>query len=42
MFQESQNIRSDGEQVWISWSNRPILDDSGKLVEILSIGVDIT
>lgn len=42
MFQESQNIRNDGEKVWISWSNRPILDDAGHLVEILSIGVDIT
>jgi PAS domain S-box-containing protein len=42
MFQESQNIRHDGEQVWISWSNRPILDESGNLVEILSIGIDIT
>ncbi|PZV11324.1 MAG: hypothetical protein DCF20_19630 [Pseudanabaena sp.] len=42
MFQESQNIRSDGEEVWISWANCPILDDSGALVEVLSIGIDIT
>ena len=42
MFQESQNIRNDGEQVYISWSNRPILDEEGNLVEVLSIGVDIT
>ncbi len=42
MFQESKNIRNDGEQVWISWSNRPILDDDENLVEILSIGIDIT
>ena len=42
IFQESQNIRSDGEKVWISWSNRPILDEEENLIEILSIGVDIT
>ncbi len=42
MFQESRNTRSDGEQVWISWSNRPIFDEEQNLVEILSIGVDIT
>ncbi len=42
MFQESQNIRHDGEQVWISWSNRPILDEQENIIEILSIGIDIT
>ncbi len=42
MFQESQNMRNDGEKVWISWSNRPILDEEGNVLEILSIGVDIT
>ncbi len=42
MFQESQNIRHDGEQVWISWSNRPILDEEDNIIEILSIGIDIT
>ncbi|NUN65468.1 PAS domain S-box protein [Pseudanabaena biceps] len=42
IFQESQNMRSDGELVWISWSNRPILDENEQIVEILSVGVDIT
>jgi PAS domain S-box-containing protein len=42
MSQESQNIRNDGEEVWISWANCPILDDAGRLVEVLSIGIDIT
>ena len=42
MLQESRNTRNDGEQVWISWSNRPILDEEGNLIEILSVGVDIT
>lgn len=42
MFQEEQMQRNDGELVWISWSNRPILDENDNLIEILSIGVDIT
>ncbi len=42
MFQESRNIRSDGHEIWISWSNRPIFDDEGNFIEVLSVGVDIT
>jgi len=42
MFQESQNIRNDGEEVWISWANCPVLDGVGRLIEVLSIGIDIT
>ena len=38
----NQNIRSDGELVWVAWTNEAILDESGKFVEILSIGNDIT
>ncbi|MFO7975061.1 MAG: PAS domain S-box protein, partial [Candidatus Hydrogenedentota bacterium] len=40
--QENENIKRDGERVWMSWSNRPIFDDDGNLVELLSIGNDIT
>ncbi|MDP2941679.1 MAG: ATP-binding protein, partial [Candidatus Omnitrophota bacterium] len=29
-------------RVWIAWTNRPILDEAGRLKEILSIGNDIT
>ncbi|HOF39134.1 MAG TPA: SpoIIE family protein phosphatase [Candidatus Hydrogenedentes bacterium] len=39
---ENENIRKNGERVWIAWSNRPVFDDTGALVEILSIGNDIT
>jgi PAS domain S-box-containing protein len=38
----NENIRSDGERVWIAWTNKMILDNQGQLVEILSIGSDIT
>ena len=38
----NQNICSDYELVWVEWTNEAILDASGKLVEILSIGNDVT
>jgi PAS domain S-box-containing protein len=38
----NENIRKCGEPVWIAWANKPILSKNGKIVEILSIGVDIT
>jgi PAS domain S-box-containing protein len=39
---ENENMRKDGERVWVTWTNRSILDDQGRLVGILSIGNDIT
>jgi PAS domain S-box-containing protein len=38
----NENMRRSGERVWIAWTNKMILDDQGQLVEILSIGSDIT
>jgi len=38
----NENIRSNGESVWISWTNKVVLDAQGQVVEILSIGNDIT
>ncbi len=38
----NENVRRSGEHVWISWTNRIVRDDAGKVVEILSIGTDIT
>lgn len=38
----NENIRKNGRRVWISWTNKPVLSDDGQLVEILSIGNDIT
>lgn len=38
----NENIRSNGERVWIAWTNKTILNSQGQLVEILSIGSDIT
>jgi len=39
---ENENICKDGRRVWVSWTNKPILDDHGKCVEILCVGNDIT
>ena len=39
---ENENIRKDGERVWISWSNKAILDSEGQAIGILSIGNDVT
>lgn len=39
---EFENIRKDGERVWISWTNKAILDQDGRVFEILCVGNDIT
>ena len=38
----NQNYHKDGKLSWIAWSNKPILDEQGKLLELLSIGQDMT
>ncbi len=38
----NENMRRSGERVWIAWTNKVILDENGRMVEILSIGSDIT
>lgn len=42
VLSENENIRRTGERVWIAWTNRPVHDASGKLVETLSVGNDVT
>ena len=39
---QNENIRRNGERVWIVWTNKPIYDAQGQLSEILCIGNDIT
>jgi PAS domain S-box-containing protein len=39
---ENENMRHNGERVWIAWTNKAILDDQGRTLEILSIGNDLT
>ena len=39
---ENENMRRDGERVWITWRNTPITDPEGRLIEIVSTGIDST
>ena len=38
----NENMRRNGERVWIAWTNHIVRDSQGRLVEILSVGSDIT
>lgn len=38
----NENMRRNGERVWLTWANKPILNEAGQLIEILSVGTDIT
>jgi diguanylate cyclase (GGDEF)-like protein/PAS domain S-box-containing protein len=39
---ENENMKKDGSRVWVYWNNRAIQDEAGQIVEILSVGTDIT
>lgn len=39
---ENENIKKNGERVWISWTNKYIRNAQGSITGILSIGNDIT
>ncbi|HSF74996.1 MAG TPA: PAS domain S-box protein, partial [Microcoleus sp.] len=39
---ENENIRRNGERVWIAWTNKPLLDAKGNLAGLLCIGTDIS
>lgn len=38
----NENIRKNGERVWVSWNNHMLLDSNGSNAGILSVGQDIT
>jgi PAS domain S-box-containing protein len=38
----NENMRRNGERVWIAWTNRIVCDSQGNVVGFLSIGTDIT
>lgn len=39
---DGENLCRDGRRVWVAWSNQAIFNEQGDLVEILSVGHDIT
>lgn len=38
----NENIKRTGERVWISWTNKPVRNANGRVIEILCIGNDVT
>lgn len=41
-FRELKSILKDGTSKWVAWTNKPIYDKKGQIIEILSVGIDIT
>ena len=39
---ENENMRKDGTRCWMAWTNKGILDEKSRLINILCIGTDIT
>jgi PAS domain S-box-containing protein len=39
---ENENVCKDGGRLWMTWTNKPVYDESGKLKEILTVGIDIS
>lgn len=39
---ENENMLHSGERVWISWTNKALLDNGGHTKEVLCVGNDIT
>ncbi len=35
---ENENLTKEGKTVWIAWTNQPILNEQGEVIEILAIG----
>jgi PAS domain S-box-containing protein len=38
----NENIKKNGDRVWIYWANKPIRDNNGNLIAVLAVGNDIT
>lgn len=38
----NENMRRDGSRVWVAWTNRAVFDEHGQLMEVFSVGTDIT
>ena len=42
LHNEKENLRKNGEKVWMVWTYKPILDEANNLKEILCTGIDRT
>jgi PAS domain S-box-containing protein len=39
---ENENMKRNGERIWVSWTNKAIMDDYGQVIEVLCIGNEKT
>ncbi len=39
---ERENLRKNGEKVWMIWTYKPVVDEANNLIEILCTGIDRT
>jgi len=37
---ENENMKKNGERVWVVWTNQPVFDEFGELREVLCVGID--
>lgn len=42
MINENENVRKNGERVWVNWSNTAEYDESGNVESVLSVGFDLS
>lgn len=38
----NENMRKNGDRIWVAWTNKPVFDERGDIKELLSVGLDIT
>lgn len=41
-YYEIENIRRNGERVWVAWTNKAVRNDQNRIIEYLCIGHDIS
>ena len=39
---EIENIRRNGERIWVAWNSHPTFNEKGDIVEYLCVGMDVT
>jgi PAS domain S-box-containing protein len=41
-FRETEHVKKNGERVWISWRNKPVLDKDNTVIGVICFGTDMT
>ncbi len=42
IYNENENMRRNGERVWIAWTNKALVNDHGDVAALLCTGINIT